>query len=137
MSMSEKIFGSFIVVVATATVATFALVTPFTGFYPTYSEGERVGVVTKLSEKGVIVKSIEGTMTLSGASGGVDSSGLVMGNQFHFSVRPDSKVAVQLHDAMNSGKSVVVKYNQWWVKPKVMIDTEYEINSVTYTTDIK
>ena len=74
-----------------------------------YSEGSRVGVVTKLSKKGVIFDSWEGELLIA------------------LPVDPGAVEAVQL--AMRSGKRVELVYRQWWCEPPT-IDSDYVIVEV-------
>ena len=91
---------------------------------PNYSNGTRVGTVTKLSEKGVVFKSWQGQMTLGGT---VNSESGVVANTFEFNADP-SQVA-KLQEIMRTGKRVEVVYRQWAVSPP-NIDTDYVVVEV-------
>jgi len=82
-----------------------------------YSNGSRVGVVTKLSEKGVIWKSWEGELNLGGVRQGTDANGnsSVVPNIFEFNADPS--VVSKLQEAMRTGKRVELVYRQWLIAP--------------------
>lgn len=118
-----------LIVVAIIMIVLAVVITPivglFGGLFPNYSEGERTGIVYKISKKGMIFKSFEGEMNLGGMA---DSSGMAVPNKFQFSVM-DEDVAKKVSKASESGKRVTIKYTQYWMKP-IKIDTEYVIHEV-------
>lgn len=85
---------------------------------PHYSDGSRVGVVTKLSNKGLIWKSWEGSLNEGGTRVGRDIKGgeSVVPNAFDFSVS-DPAVVDQLQLAVSSGARVELVYQQWFISP--------------------
>lgn len=91
---------------------------------PNYSNGTRVRVVTKLSEKGIIWKSWEGEMLMalpnSVASG-------AQPEKFDFNVDPPCVPKVQA--ALNSGKRVELVYRQWYMSPP-SIDADHVVIDV-------
>ena len=97
------------------------------GCAKTYSRGERVGVVTKLSEKGVIFKSWEGEMLMALPA---DVAGTMQPEKFFFNVAPEAVVKVK--DAMTSGRRVKLVYRQWWIAPPT-IDNDHVIVDVQET----
>ena len=71
-----------------------------------YSDGERVGTVTKLSRKGVVCKTWEGEMVMGGLRSGAEGA---VANVFYFSVdRPELVQPLQI--ALNSGRRVKITY---------------------------
>lgn len=90
-----------------------------------YSNGERTGYVVKLSHKGYIIKSWEGSMHLAGGNNGGGGSG---SDTWTFSVSDDSLVE-KIKNAQENGVRVTLSYSQWLVHP-VRIDTDYEITNV-------
>ncbi len=81
-----------------------------------YSNGSRVGVVTKLSEKGFVYKSWEGEMNMGGVrEKSTDSGSAVVPNIFTFNV--DASAVEKVKAAMKSGKRVELIYRQWAVAP--------------------
>jgi hypothetical protein len=74
----------------------------------TYSEGNRAGIVNKVSRKGVIFKSTEGELTMFGVRG-------IEATVFKFSV-DDPTVAKQVEAALDSGKRVKLHYRQKFIK---------------------
>ena len=77
-----------------------------------YSNGERVGIVTKLSEKGLIFKSWEGEMLIALP---VEVAGTTQPENFVFNVAPEAVGKVK--NAMASGKRVTFVYREWALPP--------------------
>jgi hypothetical protein len=77
-----------------------------------YSNGERVGIVTKLSKKGLIWDSWEGEMIMALPA---DIAGTTTPEKFEFNVAPECVDKVQA--AMKSGKRVTLVYREWWYAP--------------------
>lgn len=88
------------------------------------SEGERVGTITKFSNKGFFIRTWEGEMILggSGASGNEY-------NTFSFSVDQPSLVE-HIKESQRTGKVVTLVYHQEWVKAPWRSDSNYFIDSV-------
>lgn len=103
--------------------------TKLTGVRYHYSDGERAGVVYKISKKGFIFKTWEGELNVAGV--GTDSNGMVIPARWEFSV-VDEAIAKQIQEAANNGKRVVLKYDEYWNQPLWKGDTSYEITSVVY-----
>lgn len=103
--------------------------TKLTGVRYHYSDGERAGVVYKISKKGFVFKTWEGELNVAGI--GTDSNGVVVPARWEFSVVNDG-IAKQIQEAANSGKRVVLKYNEYWNQPRWKGDTGYEITEVVY-----
>jgi hypothetical protein len=90
-----------------------------------YSEGERAGVLQKLSKRGWICKTWEGELLLTSMPGAIPE-------KFEFSVRDDA-LAQQLQDAVS--KRVVLTYAQRKSVPSSCFgDTEYFIEKVRLAT---
>ena len=98
---------------------------------PNYSEGDRVGVVTKLSKKGLIWKSWEGSMNQGGTKNGVNADGnnILVTNAFDFNVQ-DPTLIEKLQAASISGKRVKITYSQWLINPP-QIENDRVVVSVT------
>jgi hypothetical protein len=97
-----------------------------TGCLPGYSEGERAGLVTKLSRKGMIWKTWEGELTMGGIARDVEGSSIA--NVWAFTVR-DEAVAKALGAALESGAQVSVQYRQYLLRP-ITQNTGYDVLSV-------
>ncbi len=97
------------------------------GVYADFSTGQRTGLAYKISHKGLIYKSYEGTLNLGGMVPGGENGALVL-NLWNFSV-VDPEVARQIEEAAAAGKHVTLHYKQWLVKP-VSVDTGYVVDSV-------
>lgn len=93
-----------------------------------YSNGDRSGVIVKLSQKGFIWKSWEGEMRLGGDQN-------VTSGAWVFSVRDESLIA-PLQESVKSGHRVTVHYTQWWHKP-IEMESNYEALRVTSHQDNK
>ena len=83
----------------------------FTSCIENYSNGERIGVITKFSKSGVIWDSWDGLLNITQT--GMNSSG----EPFTFSVDNDNSnpdIIKQLKDAANYGWKVKIVYHQVW-----------------------
>ena len=106
---------------------------PFLGACaPNYSEGVRVGVVTKLSHKGLIFKSWEGSLNEGGTKSSKDSKGRVsvVTNAVEFNVS-DPKVLLDLQKAYKEGSVVELEYKEWAIAPPT-INNSHVITKVTF-----
>lgn len=74
-----------------------------------YSEGERAGVVYKISKKGLVWKTWEGQLSLG--LNERDSEGAIVAKVFNFTVQ-DETLAAKIQKAAESGRRVTLKYNQ-------------------------
>jgi len=86
-------------------------------YFGTYGEGDRVGKVMKISEKGVLFKTYEGQINMEGF-GAVKSENM-FSQTFEFSVEKDrSDIIENLKTAMNNGKRVNIHYiERYWRIP--------------------
>lgn len=116
-----------LILLAVFFVLCFLIVVP--GCAPNYSNGSRVGVVTKLSEKGLMFKSWEGEMNMGGMRQSSDSDGhtTIVANVFTFNVDP--KIVSEVKAAMDSGQRVELIYRQWAKRP-VTIDNSHVVIEV-------
>ena len=90
---------------------------------PNYSNGDRIGVVTKLSEKGLIFKSWEGEMIIALPN----TVSALNAERFTFNV--DHEAVSKVKDAMQSGTRVKLVYRQWLVSPPT-IDNNHVVIDV-------
>jgi prepilin-type N-terminal cleavage/methylation domain-containing protein len=96
-----------------------------------YSEGERVGVVTKLSLKGWQYKTWEGEMNLGGLAS--NSQGQLEANVWNFTVPDGDEATLKLlQEAQRSQKPVIIRYKQWMVRPSCQTDSGYIVQSAEY-----
>ena len=126
MNMEDKLMGGFVfafifVICALPFVA-------IAGCSEHYSDGERSGVVTKFSHKGIFVKTWEGEMNLGGAVPG-GKGGWLVSNIWEFTVQDGSLVS-KLQEAQRSGKPITVKYNEWLIGPAFRTDSGYYITEI-------
>ncbi|MCE9507327.1 MAG: hypothetical protein K8R48_03285 [Alphaproteobacteria bacterium] len=98
-----------------------------------YSEGDRVGTVTKLSYKGFFNKSWEGELAMDNfKSSGEDGS---TSNSFEFTVKDaDTALVRQLQEAQENGDRVKLHYKEVWNHRPRFADTDYFITKVTKAT---
>ena len=85
------------------------MVMSFTSCTETYSEGERVGFLTKFSKKGLVWKSWEGYLNLTQT--GMNSSG----EPFSFSLdndRDQDELVARLDSAATFGWKVKLRYHE-------------------------
>jgi hypothetical protein len=118
-----RIVAAIIVAVALAVAGYFWVV-----FAWSYSTGERVGWVQKLSKKGWICKTWEGELTMISMPGAVPE-------KFPFTVRDDA-VADQMNRLM--GKRVALHYEEKVGLPTSCFgDTRYFVTRVTEVQDVQ
>lgn len=91
---------------------------------PNYSNGTRLGVVTKLSQKGLIFKSWEGELLVALPQSVASAT---QPEKFEFNVDPACVDKVRA--AMNSGKRVELVYRQWAITPPT-IDNDHVVVDV-------
>ena len=94
----------------------------FVGISTVYSEGERTGVLTKLSKRGFIWKTWEGEMNLGGMS--VDGGGVATPNVWRFSIADDA-IAKQGMAFATGAKRVTVTYTEVWKAAFSQGSTDY------------
>ena len=97
------------------------LIIAFGGCSSDYSSGERTGIVTKFSKKGIMYKTWEGELNMGGFKNSTDDDGntKVLANVFEFSLdnstnRGENLQALvdSINKAMEMGKRVTLHYNQ-------------------------
>lgn len=121
MGFFRKLFIGLLVIALLAVAATFL------STQMAYSEGDRAGVVSKLSKKGYVFKTHEGELNV-GAQGQV---GNMSTNLWQFTIAGgDGKLTKDIEDAMTTGKRVKLHYEQRYMKFSWMGDTEYFVTKV-------
>lgn len=94
-----------------------------------YSDGERTGIVTKFSRKGLVWKSWEGELNCGGMRQRMtsDSKGNphteTVANVWGFHASDDH--VARLQEAMRKGEMVTIRYRQWFHSP-VTQDSDYD-----------
>lgn len=94
-----------------------------------YSDGVRVGVVQKLSAKGMVTKSWEGELVMEGEKIKGNANGIKGGNVWAFSV-VDAAVAKVIDESTMTGAPIALRYCQASpldVTVKMSTDTPYRI----------
>jgi len=89
----------------------------------TYSEGERSGVITKFSHKGMMVKTWEGELNM----GGFDQGGVA--SVWQFSV-DDPEVVTKLQEAQRAGGRWTLHYRQQFMAQSWKGQTDYFVIGV-------
>lgn len=92
-----------------------------------YSDGERVGVVTKLSYKGVFCKTWEGQMNLGGMATKTDGS--MVPNVWDFTVE-NLALLPQIQKAMSEQTPLKIAYHQGFLSGICTSDSDYFVESV-------
>jgi len=95
-----------------------------------YSDGDRTGVVVKISKKGLIWKTWEGQMNLGSMS--TDGNGVAVPSTFLFSVTDDA-VVKQIQAAAKNASRITLHYDQPLVLPFSKGESGYLITSTDYT----
>ena len=98
----RKIFSTIVLILSVLLIGFV-----FWKYYFTYSEGDRFGLLQKISRKGTIFKTYEGEMILSSVRGNANVP--LASEKFYFSVA-NKQVADQL--SRLQGRSVTVHYKQ-------------------------
>ncbi len=94
-----------------------------------YSNGDRLGTITKLSHKGIIWSTWEGELVMGGVKADNNSGGSVA-NVWEFSVT-DSVIAEQIQKAMDSGTVIKLHYNQVLIAKPWNGSTTYYVDKVS------
>lgn len=126
MDPVEFFLKVFWAVIALAVV--IVLTVNLTGCMEGYSDGDRTGVVTKVSRKGVIWKTWECEMNLGGMVNGGKDVGMVA-NIWAFTVE-DEDLLAKVREAQKLGKTVTLEYSQWLVGPAPRTSSGYMVKSV-------
>lgn len=77
----------------------------------TYSDGDRVGIISKFSQKGMVCKTWEGELAGLGFKAGQPSTA---GNVFAFTVEHE-EIEHAIKAALDNGYEVRLTYRQEWV----------------------
>ena len=94
-----------------------------------FSQGERTGVVTKISTKGVFIKTHEGQLLMGGlVSNGSDG---MTSNIFRFSVVDDG-IRDEIVKVSRSGETVTLIYDQYFIASPLHRKTSYIIREIKY-----
>lgn len=127
--MISKLVPIGVVVVAIAIVV--LIIARITGgVYNNYSDGDRTGVITKISKKGLIWKSWEGDMLVGGMT--KDDNGTMVPTTWKFSLpntAAGNELAAKISEKSAGGGKVTLHYNQWWIKP-IALSTDYQVNGL-------
>ncbi len=93
-----------------------------------YSDGTRVGSLTKLSRKGFIFKTQEGMLMVGGMT---DGTGSMNSSTWEFSVDDDNKAVVEaLTQSQKTGQRVSLHYEEKFFQLPWNGDTQYFVTGV-------
>jgi hypothetical protein len=96
--------------------------------YANYSSGFRAGVPTKISKKGVLIKTYEGTMNIGGLTNSPEGA---IPTTWDFTVKSSAdSVLVKIDEAILHSKRVKLLYHEKYVKFFWMGDTKYYVYDV-------
>ncbi len=98
-----------------------------------YSSGFRAGVATKLSQKGIIIKTNEGTLNVGGLT---NTSEGTIPTTWDFTIkRSADSVVTKLDKAILNGDRVKLQYHEKYVKFFWYGDTKYFVYDVEVLND--
>ncbi len=93
-----------------------------------YSEGTRAGTIVKLSNKGIVFKTVEGQLNLGGLSGETGSPATTL---WDFSVKGSEDAVVKaLEEASLNGHRIKLFYKEKFYRLPWQGDTRYYIYQV-------
>ncbi len=121
----SAVVGSLLL--ATLIVIGIGVTPSLIGYDRTYSDGARIGIITRYSETGFFWKTWEGEMVLSGLKRG--GKGSETANLWRFSVR-DPDAAKKVLAAFENGEPVKLRYIQVWLRCFKVGSTDYDVQSV-------
>ena len=97
-------------------------------YYGNYSEGERAGIMFKLSKKGTILKTFEGELNVGNYL--TDNTNL-SSSVWKFSVDDDQEEVIKkLEDAILNGRRVKILYKEKFIYVPWRGDTKYFVYKV-------
>ena len=95
------------------------------GLYRGYSVGERTGYITKIADKGIIWKTIEGQIQVG--TGNMSA----LQAPFDFTIRKSRPDLIALADSVGtSNVKIKLHYVQWLVMPYYVGSSGYEVDSI-------
>jgi prepilin-type N-terminal cleavage/methylation domain-containing protein len=126
--MKRKAFTLIELLVVIAIIAIFAAMVVGLGGGCSVSDGNRVGLVTKFSHKGILNKSWEGELVMGGARTKSDGNGntSVVANVWQFSVL-DGTLAAKIDKLQETGHRAKLVYHQTLMRNPYNRDTAYII----------
>lgn len=120
----RRFIKRFLIIVVVLGVGLLALFT-----LTNYSDGERAGNVTKISRKGVIFKTWEGSLDMGIYQGAKPKVGNVENTIWEFSVA-DKDVALKIQDANARGNRVVLHYVEKYMRLFWVGDSKYVVTGM-------
>lgn len=106
------------------------------GCNDSYSEGERVGIVTKISHKGWQNKTWEGQLNLGGLTS--NAQGHLETNVWAFTIPDEDEASLKiLQEAQRTQKPVVIRYKEWMIRPGCQTDSGYIVQGAEFVKSEK
>lgn len=99
-----------------------------------YSDGERTGIVSKFSRKGLVYKSWEGELNCGGLRQRTTTDGSgnpkieTVANVWAFHASDEHSARIQ--EAMRRNEAVTIRYRQWFHSP-ITQTSDYDVLEVT------
>lgn len=114
-----KMFKKILIVIVILVLAVVAFL-----YFGTYSEGNRAGIIMKVSKKGAIFKTWESQMNLE--TFGAMKTDNIVSEIFSFSIEKGNEELInELNAAALSGDRVNLKYKQRYIQVFWRGDTKY------------
>lgn len=100
-----------------------------------YSEGERTGIVTKISYKGIVSKTWEGEMNMGGMT---SDFGKTQVNVWNFTVKEkDEELLKKIQEAQKTQKAITLTYSEWLIRPSFQTDSGCFITEAEFVKETK
>ncbi len=99
--------------------------------YANYGEGYRVGVIQKVSKKGVLFKTFEGELSQGFIEGAADTGASGVGTRiWYFTVENDPTILGQIDHAIEANKKVKLFYKEKYANLPWVGDTRQVVFKV-------
>jgi len=122
----DRVMGSLVWLFIWSIIMGFSsipIIASTTGLFQNYSQGERLGYLTKISNKGLFWKTNEGELQIGAGQQAA------LQEPFKFSV---VNLAILEQIQKHVGEHVQLTYQQWLIMPYSIGDSDYEIVSVKF-----
>lgn len=118
-----KLIKRAAIIILLLAIAVFVLLN-----FANYSSGFRAGVPTKVSKKGIIIKTYEGTMNIGGLTNSAEGA---IPTTWDFTIKKSAdSVMTKLDKAILDGDRVKLMYDEKYVKFFWLGDTKYFVYDV-------
>ncbi len=118
-----KLLKRTAIIIVLLAIAAFVLLN-----FANYSTGYRQGVPTKISKRGIIIKTYEGTMNIGGLTNSAEGA---IPTTWDFTIRKSAdSVMTKLDKAILDGDRVKLMYEEKYIKFFWLGDTKYFVYDV-------